>query len=269
MTDRERRLQDIIKIVKRHDSVSVESLQEMLKVSGSTVRSDLRILVKEGKIQREHGRVVRVSDFNTDDTNGLPSFEHRLQTHLAQKEAIAKIAESFIDNNDSIILDASSTCFLLAKQLVNSGKTLTVVTNSVGSAQLLQKSPRLQVILIGGTLGVQNNTEGTLGAGLFNNLNIKKCFVSGFGVSIQQGITDFSLLEIDLKKKFIEVAQQSYALIDSSKFDVVSVGTFCSLNDLNTIITDNDLPNDMLQKYQHKVDIITPSRRSLDSSSID
>lgn len=260
MTDREQRLQDIIKIVEEHDSISVENLQEKLGVSGSTVRSDLRILVKEGKIQREHGRVFRVNDLPLEDKNGLPSFEHRLRTHLAQKEEIAKIAETYIEDNDSIILDASSTCYLLAKRLTTSGKTLTVVTNSVGTAQLLQKSPRLQVILIGGTLGVQNNTEGTLGVGIFDYLNIKKCFMSGYGVSIEQGITDFSLLEILLKKRFVEVARQSYALVDSSKFDVVSVGSVCNLKELNAIITDDDLPNEILQKYESKVEIITPSK---------
>ncbi|WEG13322.1 DeoR/GlpR family DNA-binding transcription regulator [Pullulanibacillus sp. KACC 23026] len=258
MNDREQRLQDIIKIVQEHDSISVESLQDILGVSGSTVRSDLRILVKEGKIQREHGRVTRVSDIDLNDQDGLPSFEHRLQINLEQKERIAKIAESFINNNDSIILDASSTCFLLAKRLVNSGKNLTVVTNSVSSAQLLHKNQRLQVILIGGTLGVQNNTEGTLGISVFEHLNIKKCFVSGYGVSVQQGITDFSLLEIELKKKFVEVAQESYALVDSSKFDVVSVGTFCSLDKLDAIITDDELPNELTQKYQNKLTIIKP-----------
>lgn len=263
MIERDHRLQDIIKIVEEHDSVSVEYLQETLGVSGSTVRSDLRILVKEGKIQREHGRVIRVQDFSLDDKSTLPSFEHRLRIHLKQKEAIAKVAETFISDNDSIILDASSTCFLLAKLLVNSGKTLTVVTNSIGTAQLLQKSPRLQVILIGGTLGVQNNTEGTLGIGVFNHLNIKKCFVSGYGISVEQGITDFSLLEIDLKRKFLEVAHRSYALVDSSKFDVVSVGTVCPLNELDAIITDDDLPSDILQKYQSKTDIITYTQSGL------
>ena len=259
MTDRERRLQDIIKIVQENDSISVENLQDKLGVSGSTVRSDLRILVKDGKVQREHGRVVRVSDLSLEDKNELPSFEHRLRINLEQKEQIAKIAESFINNNDSIILDASSTCFLLAKRLVHSGKTLTVVTNSVSTAKLLQKVQRLQVILIGGTMGVQNNTEGTLGLSVFDHLNIKKCFVSGYGVSIQQGITDFSLLEIELKKKFVEVAQESYALVDSSKFDVVSVGSFCSLNKLDAIITDNDLPMDTLQNFQNEIEIIKPS----------
>lgn len=251
MNDREQRLEDILKIVEKHDIITVEHLQDLLGVSGSTVRSDLRILDKDGKIEREHGRVTRVSEFPL-DKSGLPSFEHRLRINLTQKEAIAKIAETFIEDNDSIVLDASSTCFLLAKRLVNSDKILTVVTNSIGTAQLLQKNQRLQVILLGGTLGIQSNTEGTLGISVFDSLNIKKCFVSGYGVSIEQGITDFSLLEIDLKKKFVEVSQQSYALVDSSKFDVVSVGTFCAVSDIDTIITDDDLPNDTLQKYKSK-----------------
>ncbi|QQE77984.1 DeoR/GlpR family DNA-binding transcription regulator [Alicyclobacillus sp. SO9] len=263
MNERDRRLEDIVEIVEQKESVTVEYLQELLGVSGSTVRSDLRLLVRDGKIHREHGKVTKLPEFNVDDKGILPSFGQRLHIHLAQKEAIAQIAESFIDDNDSIILDASSTCFLLAKRLVNSGKTLTVVTNSISAANLLHQAPRLQVILLGGTLGVQNNTEGTLGIGAFNHLNIKKCFISGFGVSLQQGVTDFSLLEIDLKRRFVELAQRTYALIDSSKFDVVSVGTVASLNDVDAIITDDELSQERLDEYQREAAVINPSHHKV------
>ncbi|GMA65809.1 DeoR/GlpR family DNA-binding transcription regulator (plasmid) [Alicyclobacillus fastidiosus] len=256
MNERDQRLQQIVTIVEDEDTVSVEYLQDKLGVSGSTVRGDLRLLAKEGRIRREHGRVTRVGD-HAASPSGLPSFEKRLKIRQAEKEAIAKLAESFIAENDSIILDASSTCYHLAKRLYTSTKALTVVTNGIQSAQLLNQNPRLQVILIGGTLGVQNNTEGILGIELFKHLNIKKCFLSGYGISVEQGVTDFSLLEIEMKKKFVEVAQRAYILTDSTKFGVVSVGKFCDAEQAEAIITDNELSEETASEYlAHGVQII-------------
>lgn len=48
-----------------------------MKVSGSTIRSDLRVLVNKGKIQRQHGRVTRINELNLSINTNLPSFEKR------------------------------------------------------------------------------------------------------------------------------------------------------------------------------------------------
>lgn len=259
MNERDQRLQQIVAIVENEDIVSVEFLQDKLGVSGSTVRGDLRLLAKEGKIRREHGRVTRVNGYESTSPAGLPSFEKRLQIRQAEKEAIARLAESFIAENDSIILDASSTCYHLAMRLYASTTALTIVTNGIHSAQLLNQNPRLQVILIGGTLGVQNNTEGILGVELFKHLNIKKCFLSGYGIAIEQGVTDFSLLEIEMKRKFIEVAQRAYILTDSTKFGVVSVGKFCDVQQAEAIITDDNIPESTVSDYtSNNLKIIRP-----------
>ncbi|GMA65743.1 DeoR/GlpR family DNA-binding transcription regulator (plasmid) [Alicyclobacillus fastidiosus] len=259
MNERDRRLQDIVAIVEREYSVSVENLQEKLGVSGSTVRADLRLLARQGKIHREHGRVTRVNDYESTSPGGLPSFEKRLQIRQAEKEAITKLAESYVTENDAIILDASSTCYHLAKRLYVSTKALTIVTNGIHSAQLLNQNPRLQVILIGGTLGVQHNTEGILGIELFRNLNIKKCFLSGYGISIEQGVTDFSLPEIEMKRRFIDVAQRAYILTDSTKFGVVSVGKFCDVQQAEAVLTDSQIPESTVREYaSHNVQIVRP-----------
>lgn len=250
MTLKDERLESILEIVNKNNSVSVEHLQKTLRVSGATIRGYLRELSREGKIRRTHGGVESVGVTETTSEGGLPAFESRFLTRKHEKASIAATCYNLIDDNDCIALDASSTCYYLGQKLVEGKKRLTVVTNGIHLAQLLHFNPMLQVILIGGTIGVQNNTEGTLGVDVLRKLNLRKCMFSGYGISAQNGVTDFSLAEIELKKYLLAVASTNIILVDSSKFGVVSVGSFSDLTNVDMVVTDQGLPSETAAEYQ-------------------
>jgi DeoR family L-fucose operon activator len=70
-----------------------------------------------------------------------------VKSHYAHKSDIARTALAWIDEGMTIALDASSTCWFLARQLPN--MTLTVFTNSHPVCVELGRRERIQLISAG------------------------------------------------------------------------------------------------------------------------
>lgn len=124
-----------------------------------------------------------------------------------------------IEDEDCICLDASSTCYELAKLLFYSDKKITVLTSGLRTANLLKESDRLTVIIIGGIVKAKSNAvEGNLSSSLIQTFNIRYFFTSSYAISINEGLSDFSLNEANLKNELIRSSLKTIALIDHTKF---------------------------------------------------
>ena len=51
-----------------------------------------------------------------------------------------------------------------------------------------------------GSMGI----EGLLGSSILNQINIDKMFTSASGFTIEEGLTDFNVYEVELKRKMVE-----------------------------------------------------------------
>ena len=58
---------------------------------------------------------------------------------------------------------------------------------------------------------------------------------------MENGLTDFSIYEADLKRMCIKASAKTIALIDHTKFDTSSISSYASVDDLHLVITDNGL----------------------------
>ena len=121
------RQQQIVELLSQHHTLTTEALSQLLQVSIETVRRDLSELQKQGSIQRSHGQ-ARV--LLRDNHNGEKPFHRRVKSHYAHKSDIARTALAWIDEGMTIALDASSTCWFLARQLPNSNLTVAAVSGS-------------------------------------------------------------------------------------------------------------------------------------------
>ena len=141
------RQQAIVDLLLNHTSLTTEALSEQLKVSKETIRRDLNELQTQGKILRNHGRAKYIHRQNQD--SGDP-FHIRLKSHYAHKADIAREALAWIEEGMVIALDASSTCWYLARQLPDIN--IQVFTNSHPICHELGKRERIKLISSGGTL---------------------------------------------------------------------------------------------------------------------
>ena len=108
------RQQAIVDLLTHHKSLTTEALSLQLNVSRETIRRDLSELQAQGKVLRNHGRAKVIH--REDQDSGDP-FHMRRKSHYAHKAHIAREALAWIEEGMVIALDASSTCWYLARQL--------------------------------------------------------------------------------------------------------------------------------------------------------
>src|SRR4030095_11236973 len=91
---------------------SLEELSELVDASISTVRRDLDALEAQGTLRRTHGGARLVNPKSDEFT-----FSARDTHQLTEKEAIAQTCASLIVANQTVIIDAGTTCFHVARYL--------------------------------------------------------------------------------------------------------------------------------------------------------
>ena len=57
------------------------------------------------------------------------------------------------------------------------------------------------------------------------------------------GITTYFPYEVEIKKEMIKAAREKILVADSGKFDKISTIFFSNIDDINTIITDEGIPD--------------------------
>ncbi|SCH50539.1 Glycerol-3-phosphate regulon repressor [uncultured Clostridium sp.] len=235
----------IMELLYKNTRMTTNELCEQLNVSAATIRNDLNFLEKEQLIKKFHGGATL-----PDQSNNL-EFHKRDKINNIEKENIANEALNLIKNDQCILLDASSTSLSLAKKL-HIFDRLTVVTNGIYAMLALKDVPNITVIFIGGIVTKNSGcTEGLLGVDLLSKINADISFVSAHGFTLNEGLTDFNIYEVELKKQMLKRSKKSIALLDFSKFENVSTASFCKSNELDLIITDNKADNKALEKYRN------------------
>ncbi|ADO46742.1 L-fucose operon activator [[Enterobacter] lignolyticus] len=228
------RQQAILELLHQAQSLTTESLAARLNVSIETIRRDLSALQQRGMIQRSHGqaRIIR-----HDNHNNESPFQTRLKRHYAHKSDIARHALAWIEQGMTIALDASSTCWFLARQLPDIA--LTVFTNSHPVCVELGKRERVQLISSGGQLQRQfgyylNPALASQLKGLEIDLFIFSCEgVDGDGI-----LWDSSEHNARFKSLLLKRASQSLLLMDKSKFNRASVVRIGPLSEVTHLVSD-------------------------------
>src|SRR5207248_3045271 len=104
MLAEERRCQ-IREMLTAQRTVSASDLCERLKVTAATIRRDLATLEQEGVLVRSHGGAVsRMSS-----TNFQPTYDTLSKSESEEKRQIARAAEQFVLDGDTIFLESSTT----------------------------------------------------------------------------------------------------------------------------------------------------------------
>src|SRR5260221_9066403 len=96
----------------RMEFASLEELSELVDASVSTVRRDLDILEARGMVRRTHGG-ARLTNPKSDEF----AFSARDTHQAVEKEAIAQACAALILPNQTVIVDAGTTCSHVARHL--------------------------------------------------------------------------------------------------------------------------------------------------------
>ncbi|MCE1983889.1 L-fucose operon activator [Enterobacter ludwigii] len=215
----------------------MDVLSTQLNVSKETIRRDLSELQAQGKVLRNHGRAKYIHRENQD--SGDP-FHIRLKSHFTHKADIAREALEWIEAGMVIALDASSTCWYLARQLPDID--IQVFTNSHPICLELGKREQIQLISSGGKL--ERKYGCYVNPSLISQLkllDIDLFIFSCEGIDSHGGLWDSNRVNAGFKSLLLKRASQSLLLIDKSKFNRSGEARIGHLDEVTHIVSDTQL----------------------------
>ncbi|HVV01747.1 MAG TPA: DeoR/GlpR family DNA-binding transcription regulator [Verrucomicrobiae bacterium] len=239
----EERQSRISEFLQKAEFASLEEISQQVDASVSTVRRDLSILEAAGVLRRTHGG-ARILAPRSDEF----AFSTRDTQQLAEKEEMGRACAELIETHQSVILDAGSTIYHVARQL--GGKAPQIITNSLPVANLFASASQVEVVVSGGViyprLGV---LVGPLAVEAFSKIHADIAIMSAGGIT-PDGITNSHGLLIDIQRAMIAAAQKVIFCIDHTKFGRKSVSPLCELDCVDVVVTDSKAPAELIEELR-------------------
>jgi len=248
------RQDEILDILNKNKSATVEELAQELFVSGATIRRDLRIMESQGLIKRSHGGAMPFKS-----TADESSVAIREQENVSAKRTIANLAVKLISNGNSVFIDSSTTTGFVVP-LLNSFKYLSVTTTGLRNALLLSATNNVKIYIAGGLVANHSNSiTGTDTMDYISRIHADITLVSCSGLDLRAGFTDADIEQAKLKRQMRNNSDKVAMLCDSTKIGKTFMCTDFHFDEIDYLITDKPLP----LEYQEKIEktnckLITP-----------
>ena len=205
--------------------VVVSHLAGELKVSEDTIRRDLLDLDQKGQLKRVFGGAIPLE-------KPVINFFDRETADIALKQQLAMRALEFLEPDQLVAIDGSSTNLQFAKNIPDNLK-LTVLTNSYSIAHVCSLKEQIRVIILGGDLLKDSmTTVGEVAAAQAAGYHPDLCFMGVYAIHPEYGMT--------------------ISLVNPIKLNTVSRYQVCGIEDFTTLITDGNVPQEMASRYKNR-----------------
>src|SRR5665647_649322 len=234
----QQRQEAILREVERAGGARISELVDLLDVSDMTVRRDIEALAVNGLVMKVHGGATAVVGRSAEE----PGFHVKSETNPRQKSAIARVAAGLIAPGSSIAISAGTTTYAVAHELVNV-PNLTVVTNSPPVADLLHTAQRehLTVVLTGGVRTPSDALAGPVADATLGSLHVDTLILGVHGFDPVAGLTTPNLIEAATNRALIATARRVIVVADNSKWGVIGLSTFATLDQVDVLVTNAGL----------------------------
>lgn len=246
-----KRLDLIKQYIIENGSASIKELVDKFNVSINTIRSDVQTIVDDGGFKKTYGGVTVDSPSAT-----VPFLDRQIHNQIA-KQSISNAAAGYVENGDIIFVDSGTTTVGMINILKD--KELTVVTNNIDFIVRALPYENLSVYSTGGMLERETNSfTNADNDEIIQTYNINKAFLASTGLSIRSGVTNSLPLESEIKRKVVKRSSEVFLLVDDSKFDKVSLTTYCSLDEIDYLVT-NSIPDKYLSyAKENNIEVVLP-----------
>ncbi len=225
----------ILELLEKEKKVEVSSLSRKLEVSQVTIRKDLDALEKSGVVKREHGYAT-LND--SDDINLRLAYKYEL------KKRIARAAAGLVRDGQTVMIESGSCCALLAEELMETKKDITIITNSAFIANYIRKSGNGSIILLGGQYQPESQVMvGPLVQKCAENFFVDILFVGTDGYIPNRGFTGNDFMRAQAVRDLSGQARHVAIVTDSGKFEKTGVVALVDIQQITYVITDTDIPN--------------------------
>ena len=231
----------ILEVLSKHGRAEVIALSELLNVSQVTVRKDLDILEGRRLVRREHGYAC----LNTADDVGK-----RIAFNYDIKRRIAKAAATTVRDGETIMLESGSCCALLAEELADSQRDITILTNSVFIVNFIRNASRTRIILLGGYYQPESQVlVGPMTKQCSEIFFAEKFFVGTDGFIPEVGFTGKDQMRSQAVIDMAASAREVYVLTDSEKFQRQGVLGLIRLDRVTGVFTDDRITVDIEKQF--------------------
>ena len=232
----EERQRIILEKLEADSKVLVQDLAESFNVSQATIRTDLRELENAGSLIRTHGGAIPMLRVGFEQNT-----QQKQVTYINERKRIAEAALNFVRDGDTIAIDTGTTAYEFAK-LLQAKNELTIVTNDLLIASLLEDFTDFKIIMIGGRVRKGFHcTLGTMALEQISDINVDTAFISGNAFNFERGFMTPSTGHAEIKKRMKGIASKSVMLMGSHKIGSLSLYTFARLSDIDVWITDSGI----------------------------
>ncbi len=239
----EERRRGIVTIVNRRGRVKVTELAAILGVTEPTIRRDISLLDSQGELRRTHGGALALRPAHE------PEVLSRVKVNAPAKRTIAAACLELVRDGDSVYLDAGTSVLAVAEQLRQRQigdaagddtalRNLNTITNAFAIAQVLAELPGVHGSVLGGRYRpVAGSLVGSLALAAARQFTVNIAFIGVTGL-VDGQFTVADLSEADLKRTVMSQSRRIVVPMDSSKVGAGDFVSLCSIDDIDTIVTD-------------------------------
>jgi len=258
----EERQKKILELLQRRGSLRISELTGLFGVSEVTLRADLSALARQGQLQRTHGGAV-LRERSIFPGKVTLSFGDKVVPRQEAKRRIGRKAAGLIGDGMNVLLDSGTTILEIARNLKDH-KDLTVITDSIPAAVELSDSEGITVILTGGMLrSASMAVIGPESWSMLENIHVQCAFIGAQGVSLERGFFCGNAVEGETKKRMMACAEETYIVVDSSKFGAGGLVPFAGFEDIDHLLVDEVPDRKLLKQLQlKKIDLIICNEKS-------
>ena len=245
MLSTEERREKIMAEVHETGKVRVADLSSEYKVSEVSIRKDLEALEAEGHLKRVHGGAVALNKLYINMDLG-----ERYKTNSTAKKHLAELAADFIEDNDTVFMNAGTTLTYVLRA-IRGKKNVSIVTNSIQNATEAASHSSFNVILLGGDVDTKYQfTHGSDAEKQLDNYHATKCILSVDGVSADSGLTLYYSNEASLARKMIQSAKSVIVVADGSKIGREVFARITDAKKMDVLITNKTDKKDVLDALE-------------------
>lgn len=235
MTKEERHLA-ILDLLMKNSTIPVTELSEYLNVSSVTIRKDLTELERKKKLYRNHGKAMLIDPYMSNR-----SINEKEKLYIDEKRAIGKLGANLVNEKESIIIASGTSVTALARE-IQIKEQLTVISASMPVSEILSQNKNIDIIQLGGLLRHSSLTVvGKYAESCIEDFACSKLFLGVDGIDLDFGLTTTNLMEAQLNRVMIKAAAKTIVLADSSKFGKRGFSRICGIEDVDHIITDQNV----------------------------
>lgn len=244
----EERLIKIENLIKQNDFCSIIEISVKFNISKATVRRDLQILADKNVLRQVRGGATSL----VSGTALEPSYSVKKSINHEEKTRVGERAVELVREGETIIIDSGSTMVEMAKALKNK-KNITVATNDILIANELVHFKDINLTVIGGDIRKNYYTMyGYIALLALEHINADKVFLGVDAIDCTKGCMITNTEEVVIKKAMMAAAKERIVICDHSKFTNLAFIKLCQINEIDRIITGQELDSNIYNLFLEK-----------------